>query len=500
MKSNLLRRFNLFTLQRIDKLLYIFPLCGIVLAVANIWSPYSFWLDELISVTTSRLGLPQMFEAILQDVHPPLYQLMLWIWMRIFGDSELAVRVPSLIFSLWAFAYLALWTRKLDSTSRVGILIFFSSSFLFAYYAQEARSYAMLLLCSTLLTTRFLDFDSRHAKLAGMAALCLLTSLTHYFGLILALVILAWIGLDNRRNLPRLTGIAVLGSVLLVWPLVHRLIGAIGNKSGGHFWIKVDGPLGTLSIVRDALWPMFPFTATQGIGSYATTAITIVGLCLMTLFLALWPRNKDGEFSVHKQYFGRLAFLSCGVIVLTTVVDLHTPVSTIRNYIVLLPAAAIFFGLAVSGLCRFPRLQVICVFFLIACGTSRLYDSYNALVNKWWTRENWKESSAFLVNNSNPNLNYYYLPFDESEDMNATLDRVNNFYVNKLSGGRIILARITSSESGKLRKPFAILFGHVDPDFIKRNIAVDPNFGTFSAFYPAQGSKKSTGVIVSAGP
>jgi hypothetical protein len=76
------------------KALYVIPLIGVVLAGTNIWQPYSYWLDELYSVTTSVLPFTEMFRAMLRDVHPPLYQVLLWIWIRmtcpgIFRPSEI---------------------------------------------------------------------------------------------------------------------------------------------------------------------------------------------------------------------------------------------------------------------------------------------------------------------------------------------------------------------------------------------------------------------------
>lgn len=501
MKANLFRSFRSFPFISIENLFLIFPLCGILLSVAYIWRPYSFWLDELISVTTSQLDPSEMFVAILEDVHPPLYQLLLWIWIRILGDSEFAIRALSLGFSLLSLVYLAVWAKKFNVITRIGILTFFSSSFLFAYYAQEARSYAMLLLLSTIITTRFLDFDSKQTKLTKIAAISLMASLTHYFGLLLSAVILAWLFLDNRKNLPRLMRIAVISMVLLIWPIIQYHYGDIGSKTGGNFWIKVEGPLGTLSVIREALWPTQPLTSMGGLAKFASIPITFAALALLLLFLVLWLKKNDGGFEIHKNHFARLAFLIGGVTILTTLIDMHTPISTIRNYIILLPASAIFFGLVVSWLYRFPGMPVICALFLLASGAMRLSGSYNAMTNnKWCARENWKEASAYLIHNSNEYFNYYYLPFNESESEYPTLQRVYNFYVKKLSDGKITLTKIKSSETEKLRKPFAILFGHVGPDYIKREVAVDPNYGSFIVFYPAQCFKKSTGVILSVAP
>lgn len=63
--------------------------------------------DDVWSLRTASLPLGAMLRAVAEDVHPPLYFLLLWPWVRVFGDSEWALRAPSLLLH-WA-AIAAVW-------------------------------------------------------------------------------------------------------------------------------------------------------------------------------------------------------------------------------------------------------------------------------------------------------------------------------------------------------------------------------------------------------
>jgi len=128
------------------------------------------WYDEAFSVLFSRTGLSAMLEGTLSevegaaaDVHPLLYYSVLWGWMRIVGESPVAVRALSILISLgvlilaWRLAYETFGPR----TSLLAIFLVALSPFQI-HYAQEARMYGLLtfwLLGATLVVLRGLKGD-----------------------------------------------------------------------------------------------------------------------------------------------------------------------------------------------------------------------------------------------------------------------------------------------------------------------------------------------------
>ena len=115
----------------------------------------SYWYDELVSV--KLLGIDQhsaldvVRSMVTGDRHPPLYQVILFYWMRLFGDSELATRMLSTLFITLAALMLYLLAYDLYG-KRVAIAaaLFFNFSNIAVYYSLESRNFAQAIFLSTL--------------------------------------------------------------------------------------------------------------------------------------------------------------------------------------------------------------------------------------------------------------------------------------------------------------------------------------------------------------
>src|SRR3990167_3722076 len=104
----------------------------------------SLWLDEAIQFkAVSQFSLPDLFRVYLPtDFNPPLSYLINFGFSRIFGYSEMALRLPSVIFgviTVWLIYKLGgKWPALLLATSGLHL-----------YYSQEARMYSLLTLAVT---------------------------------------------------------------------------------------------------------------------------------------------------------------------------------------------------------------------------------------------------------------------------------------------------------------------------------------------------------------
>lgn len=109
----------------------------------------SFWLDEAINVLAAKsysfVDLVTQYSK--ADFHPPGWFIILWVWGRAFGFSEIAVRIPSVIFGVLTIWLVYLISKKLISRE-VGIIsaILLAINPLHIYYSQEARMYSLATL------------------------------------------------------------------------------------------------------------------------------------------------------------------------------------------------------------------------------------------------------------------------------------------------------------------------------------------------------------------
>jgi predicted membrane-bound mannosyltransferase len=60
----------------------------------------SIFNDEAASWSLARLPFLDMLRGTANDVHPPLYHVILYVTIRLFGDSAIALRLPSALMGI----------------------------------------------------------------------------------------------------------------------------------------------------------------------------------------------------------------------------------------------------------------------------------------------------------------------------------------------------------------------------------------------------------------
>lgn len=392
---------------------YVLVLLGVLLASVGIFYDYSYWWDELYSVTAAELSYTDMFGLfIFNDVHPPLYTMILNVWVSLFGSSEQVTRTLSFAFSVLALGVVWSWSKK--SLDRIGfqtVIIFFSTSSLFAFYAQETRSYSMMLFLSAVLTFVWLSdwHKSHYGKLIAFGSIAIALSLTHYFGLVYAGLILIFSLYENLKDPKKASIIVASGIASLAWPTIHFLYGSIGSKTGDNFWIKSEGWQSTLSSASSGLVPQFNVLSSKILGVPASEYLAaIVFLVLLGgLFLLARLRDKALISDASEYLSGKIIILFLLFLAIVAVIDSHSPISTRRNYIVLLPLFSIFLGLAAQGLKKSGFKWVFLV--LVVGGIGNLGASFVQVSSKSSPHQDHAAAVDFIERNAGPEDNIYYL-------------------------------------------------------------------------------------------
>jgi len=105
----------------------------------------SLWFDELWSTRIKLKSFSLLVWSALGDVHPPGYEVLSFLWIRIFGDSELSVRMLPFISGLGGIVLTCEIARRYISPRAgllAGILVALSPAHI--WYSHEARAYALL--------------------------------------------------------------------------------------------------------------------------------------------------------------------------------------------------------------------------------------------------------------------------------------------------------------------------------------------------------------------
>lgn len=131
----------------------LIALAGCLFAFVGL-SSNSFWADELytMQVVNHNGGLAEVFRRVLADVHPPLYDVLLYGWIQVAGHSEWAVRLPSALFGVAAILMFAFGTRRRLSPTTIAFACAVATTSMFWFVqSQNMRDYALSMLLSSAL-------------------------------------------------------------------------------------------------------------------------------------------------------------------------------------------------------------------------------------------------------------------------------------------------------------------------------------------------------------
>src|ERR1041384_2090597 len=137
---------------------------GLLLLLSTFFALYksdsAYSSDEVWSVKAVSVDYTSTMEMLKADVHPPLYYQFLYVWVRLFGVGERAVRsLSGLFFVLSVLAVYGLGRSLYGSKTALLCAAIYLCSPLAILSAQFARMYALLSLLSILSTWLYLQFS-----------------------------------------------------------------------------------------------------------------------------------------------------------------------------------------------------------------------------------------------------------------------------------------------------------------------------------------------------
>lgn len=371
---------DLYRPHRIRILLVGILLLAYTLRIAGLTSE-SLWIDEGYSLALANHSVCDIIKGTAADQHPPLYYLVLHLWLS-FGQSIFHLRYLSLLIGMLGVATGALIGRKLlgQKTGIVAALLLACSP-MHIWYSQEARMYillALLIMLSAYMTWRLIH------GLSGWMLYWLSTLLalyTHYFaGFVLlfenALVLGWWLKQRQRRFFAQWVGMQLtLFAAFAPWLPVAVYQARFHQMR----WIRPP----TAETVRDTLVLM-----TLGdLGVHRSETLPLIGLGLIALAITwtMWRIRKQKGFNAYGFLLLWFAFPFCAVIAVSQVY----PLFQFKQFLMLLPPLLVLIAAALVELPRLPRLMLVGVLFFFL--TSALGNLY--LLN---TKHGWREAAAYI--------------------------------------------------------------------------------------------------------
>jgi mannosyltransferase len=190
--------------------LAVLMLVAVALRTANL-TRQSLWADEGNSVRLTERSLSLVIAAARADIHPPGYYLLLWGWVKLFGQGEVAVRTLSVVSGVALVGLVYLLGRRWLG-SRCGWLAAFCAAVspLQIEYSQEVRMYILAALLGTVATyalVRWMEWGNQRERTIWSVVYVLSAAAglwTHYsFPVVIAalnIALLVW-WLERQKSL-----------------------------------------------------------------------------------------------------------------------------------------------------------------------------------------------------------------------------------------------------------------------------------------------------------
>jgi mannosyltransferase len=242
-----------------------------------------FWIDEGLSVGIADRPLTDIPGVLRLDGSPPLYYMLLHVWMQVAGSSEEAVRWLSVLCGVVAVP-VAWWAAHgLFGTRAAWIAaVLMATNPFFTQYAQEGRMYALLALLALVASAAYARAFAWRSRgwAAGYAVALAAMLYTHNWALFFgAAGGLVWIYLlyraAERRELLILGAIAFGGALALYLPWLPTVLYQVAHT--GAPWSEPPTILSLLS------------TPARILGDFAVVALLLVA---GAGFAVLWRRNS----------------------------------------------------------------------------------------------------------------------------------------------------------------------------------------------------------------
>jgi len=267
-------------------ILIAIPLYGMNLNYGDLWNDETF-TKELVS-----FPLPQLFELLANDYHPPLYFLVLKLFVALFGSSAIALRAFSTV-GVFAtlFLILRVGSRVLGKKGALLLGLISLTLPMQATFAHTARMYTWASFATTgvfLFALAEMRAPSRR-NMVALAGFTLLGAYIHYYCVFAAIcahlfVFIHGLIKKNHRWKPHLISLLVVAAAYLPWTLT--LLYQVGRVHQDYYLEPVNLQL----LLQCYVLPFFHTAYPSPLSKPLLAAFAF--LSLAAVMLIVWRRSE----------------------------------------------------------------------------------------------------------------------------------------------------------------------------------------------------------------
>jgi len=265
----------------------VVPYFPVFLFLLNIWlkclhlTAAAIGHDEPFSIYHAQLNINTLLEQLNNYNNPPLFEIILHFWIKLFGISPLSVRLLPAIFASLCPVLLYYFAKR-NFSLRVGIIssLLLTFSDLLLYYSHDCRVYSLFTLLSLLSVYYYLEVINGTKRMLWEQILFISTSTlliyAHYFGFFVLFFQGAHLLFLQRKQLLKMS-INYLAVLVLYLPCIFNMIARLGVSIKGT-WL---GPPSGIESLYNMLWAFSN-----------APVVTVIGMAILLFALIKSIINK----------------------------------------------------------------------------------------------------------------------------------------------------------------------------------------------------------------
>jgi 4-amino-4-deoxy-L-arabinose transferase-like glycosyltransferase len=339
----------------------------------------ALWMDEGLSIGLASQPLLDIPGDLRQDGNPPLYYMLLHVWIQVFGDGPAETQAMSVAIALLAVP-IGLWAGWSLFGRRAGLIAAALGALnpFLTTYAQETRMYSLMVVLSIALTAAFVHvyIYRNRGYLPVFGVVLALMLYTHSWGLFVTFgALVAFVAAllemepEGRRELIR-DGLLGFGIALLLYlPWIPTLLYQATHT--GAPWVNPPR-LGV--VVQISKWIL-------GGGTVTVALLLAGGSGLAAIMVLARRRAADRDPDAVREYRAVIAVAVLGLTTLAIawIVSQFAPAWTTRYLGVTLGPLIV---IACLGLARAGNLGLVALVIIMGIWaipkTSQLENKSNA--------------------------------------------------------------------------------------------------------------------------
>ncbi len=314
-------------------------------------------IDEPYSIFHAQFGVGDIIRFLKPTNNPPLFEIILHYWIKMFGISVFSVRFLPLVFASLSVVFIYKISERLFNYEiAISSSLLYTFSTISAYYSHDCRVYTLFLLLTVISVyylIKIIDVGSTNWDKILFCFVNILIIYAHYFGFIVWFIELLYVLFYGRKYLKQF--VFLLGiSIVFYLPQMLIFFERFQQSAKEGTWLK---EVVSIENLYNRLWSFC---------NMPVVVVFCIVLLVATLTKYLFFKYKNAQ-NISKPKIQLISIWFFVPYVLMFIISYKLPVYLERYLIFIAPAFYILISYSVNYLFLDKKYKNIILLVLIMC-------------------------------------------------------------------------------------------------------------------------------------